>query len=290
MTNFSNLQPINDLLSGAVDCHVHSYPDVIARSTTDVSLVQQASDAKIGGLVLKCHHAPTAARAWLLNEMQGDVRVFGGIVLNDAVGGLNPFATEAAITMGATQIWMPTKSAANHCNHLGGRGGLTIFNGNRIRTEVIDILKQIAQADRVLATGHLSPLESRVLAEEALALGVGRISVTHPEWGVTAVPVEVQQQLAATGKVFFERCLVSVQHDIPLRVEFAEIAKQIRAVGVETTIAATDYGMPQYGEPVCGMRDFIVRLIESGFDADQIRQMVNENPRRLLRMDTEAGS
>jgi hypothetical protein len=209
--------------------------------------------------------------------------------LNHQVGGLNPFAVEAALKMGATQIWMPTKSAVNHQQHLGGSNGITVLNGTRLLPVVVDILKQVADADAVLATGHLSPEETRALVLDALSLGVRRISVTHPEWGVTAVPVNVQQELARDG-VFFERCLVSVQPDIPRRVEFETITKQIRAVGVDTTIAATDFGMPQYDTPAAGLRTFIQRLIESGFDAAEIRRMTSDNPRSLLKLDLPAGS
>ena len=280
---------VDTLLKGAVDSHVHSFPDVIDRKVDDVTLVEQAKEAGIAGLVLKCHHGCTAERAWLLNRTQDDVHVLGGIVLNHQVGGLNPFAVEAALKMGATQVWMPTKSAVNHQEHLGGSNGITVLNETRLIPEVVDILKQIAEADAVLATGHLSPEESRVLVLEALDLGVRRISVTHPEWGVTAVSVNVQKELARDG-VYFERCLVSVQPDIPQRVEFSTVTQQIRAVGVDTTIVATDYGMPQYDTPAGGLRDFIRRLVEAGFEFGEIRRMTSVNPRSLLKLEDSAGS
>ncbi len=213
------------------------------------------------------------------------MRVFGGIVLNDAVGGLNWRAVEAALKMGATQVWMPTKSAANHQQRLGGRGGFEIFPGGKLREEVRVILKQIAGADAILATGHLSPEESRALIEEALAAGVKRISVTHPEWGVTAMPAEVQRQFAPTGHVFFERCLVSTQADLAKRVEFDFIAAQIRAVGVDTTVLATDYGMPQYPAAPDGLRDYVERLLKAGFSESEVRAMCQTNPARLLKLE-----
>jgi hypothetical protein len=276
---------MDNLLHGVIDCHVHSFPDVIARRLDDVQLVEQARAAGMRGLMLKSHVGSTCERAYLLNRFFPDFRVFGGIVLNDTVGGFNPSAVEAALTMGAKQVWMPTKSAANHCRHLGGRGALEILEGNRLRGEVRDIVRLVAGADAVLATGHLSPEESRILVEEALAAGVRRISVTHPEWGVTAMPVAMQQALSTSGAVYFERCLVSTQPDVPKHVAFADIAVQIRAVGPATTIAATDYGMPHYPEPVAGMRDLIERLLAAGFSDDEVRLMVRDNPAKLLNWD-----
>jgi Family of unknown function (DUF6282) len=276
---------LSEILRGAIDTHVHSSPDVIPRKLDDMELVRQAQAAGMGGLMLKCHHACTCERAYLLNRFFPGMRVFGGIVLNEPAGGFNPHAVEAALKMGATQVWMPTKSAANHQMHLGGRGGFTIFNGARLRDDVALILRLIAEADAILATGHLSPEESRVIIGEAQAAGVRRISVTHPEWGVTAMPVDVQQKLATSGSVFFERCLVSTRADLQATVSFETLVGQIRAVGVATTIAATDYGLPQLPTPLEGLTDFATRLLQSGFSPAEVRRMVRDNPARLLRVD-----
>ena len=50
----------------------------------------------------------------------GRTRCFGGIVLNNSVGGLNCNAIDAAIAMGAKIVWMPTVSAKNHMDHHKG--------------------------------------------------------------------------------------------------------------------------------------------------------------------------
>jgi hypothetical protein len=274
-----------DLLDGAIDCHVHSYPDVIPRKVDDFELVEQARRAGMRAVVLKCHAGCTCARAYLLNRFFPDFRVFGGVVLNDSVGGLNPRAVEAALQMGGLQVWMPTKSAANHKAHFGGRGGLSVLDGAKLRGEIIDILRLVAAADANLATGHLSPGESCILIQEALALGVRRISVTHPEWGVTAMPVARQQEFAQTRAVFFERCLVSTQSDLQFKVGFDTIVGQIRAVGPATTVAATDYGMPQYPAPAEGMAALIRQLLQAGFTEAEIKLMVQVNPAKLLKLE-----
>lgn len=273
-----------DLLQGAIDCHVHSFPDVIPRKHDDIELVERARQSGMRAVVLKCHHGCTCERAYLLNRFFPDFRVFGGIVLNDPAGGLNPRAVEAALKMGASQVWMPTKSAANHQAHFGGRDGLSVVNGTKLRTEVTDILRLVADADANLATGHLSPEESFVLTEEALGLGVRRISVTHPEWGATAMPVAMQQKLAVNDGVFFERCLVSTQEGFPYTLPFEEMARQIRDVGPATTIAATDHGLPELPTPVEGMLDLIRRLLQAGFIESEVRLMVQTNPAKLLKL------
>ncbi len=206
-----------ELLRGAIDTHVHSFPDVIPRKLDDLELVEQARAAGMRGLVLKSHVFSTAERAWLLNRLNPDFRVAGGLVLNDPVGGLNPRAVEAALKLGALQVWMPTLSAANHREHLGGSGTLTVLCDGRLRPEVTEILSLLAETDAILATGHLSPHEIEVLIEAALERGVSRINVTHPEWPVTALPIESQRRFAQTGRVFLERCLVATLPGAPAR-------------------------------------------------------------------------
>lgn len=272
------------LLRGAIDTHVHSAPDVIPRRLNDLELVEQARLAGMRAVVLKSHACSTCARAYLLNHMQGDVEVLGGLVLNDTIGGFNCRAVETSLKMGGSIIWMPTKSAANHQHFFGGRNGLTVLDGPGLSRAARDVVRLVADAGAVLATGHLSPIESGVLIEEALAAGVRAISVTHPEWGATAMPVEMQQRFAGSGRVFFERCLVSVSPGAQQSVAFETIVRQIRAVGVESTIAATDYGLPDTLTPSEALDAYVRKLQDAGFTEIEIRRMIRDNPARLLQL------
>jgi hypothetical protein len=278
-------QTAQNLLRRAIDTHVHSYPDVVERKLDDVELVEQARAAGMRGLLLKSHVFSTAERAWLLNRLYADFRVAGGLVLNDTVGGLNPRAVEAALKLGAVQVWMPTLSAANHRQHLGGGGTLTVLDDGHLRPEVIEILRLLAEGDAILATGHLSPRETEVLIEAALERGVSRINVTHPEWPVTAFPIESQRRFAKTGRVFLERCLVATLPGAPAPIPFERIVQEIRGTPIEQNIIASDLGMPQFPTPVEGLRTFIGRLLEAGFTADGVCSMCQVNPARLLRWE-----
>ncbi len=275
-----------ELLQGAIDVHVHSAPDIVDRKADDIMLVREAARAGMRAVVLKCHAWPTCGRAFLLNRIVPGFRTFGGLALNETVGGLNPRAVAAALEMGCLKIWMPTFSAANHRRHFGRRGGLRPLadNGTGLHETVLAILRLIARHDAVLSTGHFSAEESEAVIEEALRCGVKRLTVNHPEWGVTAMPVEQQKRLAAKGGIFFERCLASTDPCVRGAVPFETIVAQIRAVGVDTTIIATDFGQPHNPLPVEGMRIYIIRLLESGFRREEIRRMVQENPAKLLKL------
>jgi hypothetical protein len=272
-----------ELLCGAIDTHVHSYPDVVARKLDDIELVEHARAAGMRGLLLKSHVFSTAERAWLLNRLYPDFRVAGGLVLNDTVGGLNPRAVDAALKLGAAQIWMPTLSAANHRRHLGGSGTLVVLDGAGLRPEVREILDLLAGADAILATGHLSPHEIEVLIDATLEGGVSRINITHPEWPVTELPLDVQRRFAETGRVFLERCFVATLPGAPAAISFERIVAEIRATPIEQNIIASDLGMPQFPTPVDGLRTFIGRLLECGFTENDVRMMCQANPARLLR-------
>ena len=274
------------LLRGAIDLHVHSHPDTAPRRLDDLELVEQARAAGLRGVLLKSHGFSTCERAYLLRRLYPDFHTFGGIALNDAVGGLNPVAVEVALELGAAQVWMPTKSAANHTRHLGGDGRLAVTDdAQTLKPDVREILDLVAAHDVILGTGHLAPEETALLVSEALAAGVERVLVTHPEWGVTAVPVAWQQAWAATGRVFFERCLVSTATSLPQHVPFSVIAEQIRAVGPETTVASTDYGLDRYPPPVEGLKTYVRQLSAAGFTDDEIRLMVQRNPAFLLKLE-----
>lgn len=275
-----------ELLRGAIDTHVHSYPDVRPRRHDDIELVERARAAGMRAVLIKSHLFPTGERAYLLNRIFPDFRVFGGIALNDTVGGFNAGAVDVALRMGAVMVWMPTNSAANHARHLGGAGRLGVSDdGRRLRAEVVAVLERVAEHDAILGTGHLSPDESALVVREAWAIGVRRVVATHPEWGVTAISVEQQRRWAGTGHVWFERCLVSTEPTLPMAVPFATVVEQIHAVGCETTVLATDYGLKSLPAPVDGLAYYAAALLEAGVAEADVRLMLQDNPARLLHLD-----
>jgi hypothetical protein len=150
-----------------------------------------------------------------------------------------------------------------------------------LRPEVLEILTLIGSFDRILGTGHLSPEESCVLIDAARDAGVGKILVTHPEWGPTFYSVELQRRLAVGGRVFFERCFVSTTHRCG-SVPFARIEQAIADVGIQTTVLATDLGQPDTPPPAEGLRQYVERLTAAGFSPCDLRRMMRDTPRALL--------
>jgi len=276
------LSLLPDYLEGAVDLHVHSAPDVDKRRFSDLELARSAKDAGMGAVLIKSHQNSTVERAWLVSQCVTGIRVYGGLVLNETVGGLNLAAVRLALELGARQVWMPTRSARNHRLYHGQPGGITILDEQgKLLTVVEEILLAMAKSDCILGTGHLSPQETSVLIDAAQKLGGSKILVTHPEWGPTYHSWEAQKELATRAGVFFERCFVSTTHLCGC-VPFETIERAIAETGVEHTILSTDLGQPDTPPPAEGLRLYAERLRSAGFSVDQIRTMMQANPERLL--------
>src|SRR5260221_9657367 len=114
-------------LTGTIDLHLHTAPDVRPRKLDDLEAARQAASRGMRAILLKSHVTLTADRAALAEQAVPGVRVFGGLALNAPAGGLNPAAVEMALAMGAAQIWMPTESAVAE-PHPKPPPGLSILN------------------------------------------------------------------------------------------------------------------------------------------------------------------
>jgi hypothetical protein len=274
-------------ITGFIDLHVHSAPDNVPRLLDDIQLAREAAAAGMRGLLLKSHSTLTADRATLAQTHAGAaVEVWGGLALNDPVGGFNPAAVHAAIAFGAREIWMPTRNTLNENrreNH--GDIGLTIFDADgAIRDEVHEILHLIAQADVILGTGHISVKETLALVPAARTAGVRRILITHPSAPFTDFPLDQQRELARRG-CFFEHCWVfttPLLKQMGNYVDPARILNDIRQVGWETAVLSTDYGQADNPSPVEGLRASVAACLADGFTEEQVRRMGAENPAALV--------
>jgi len=269
------------ILKGAIDLHLHAGPDVRERKLTYLEAALQAKEAGMKAILIKSHSTITADIASLIQPLVTDISVLGGVALNYPLGGLNPRAVEAALRLGAKQIWMPTLSSANQYRYERKKGGITILTREgKLKKEVMEILEIISQRDVILSTGHLSQNEIVVLVKEARKEKIQKILITHPDHHFIAMPLEVQKQLAREG-VLFDRCFPT-RRTCVLNVE--EMAKRIREVGVMSSILTSDFGQPENPFPVDGLKSYIEKLIQLGLSEQEIDQMVRINPEKLLNL------
>lgn len=288
-------------LEGAIDMHVHSYPDLIDRSGNDIEFALSAKKFKMGGFVIKSHYAPTTDRAILVNSIVTGTKVYGALSLNNAVGGINPLAVEVSGRLGARVIWFPTVDSRNEADkrnlpeiahpppwaklqkELVNEGfpmpPVDLFNGNGDFTrEVIDVIKLIKKYRMTLATGHISPRESIKLIKVAHEEGVDKIVVTHPEFPSTNFSIQEQQDLCKFD-VYFERC-----YSMPAtsKTTWDFIEREIRATGIEHNIISTDLGQKKSILPIDGMKESARILMEKNFREDMVRTMMVDNTQYLV--------
>jgi len=286
-----------EIMQGAVDMHIHSAPSLFPRLVDHVEAAEGAKAMGMKAVVLKEHHGYTSDRMYFVRKLVSGIQVYGGVVLNNAVGGINPFAVEAAIDLGAKIVWFPTLSAKNHLDQMGGpefgssmqqkakrkmvEKPLTVLDEkDHLLPEVFEVIELIAAHDIMLATGHLSIPEVRPLIKAAKEGGVKRLYLNHPEYIINGT-IEEQKELAQRG-VFIEHLAIFMYPMWPTKAGINGIVEMIKAVGPERTVLATDLGQVHNPPPWEGLRMFLRVLLEKGIPKEHLKKMIQDNPSYLL--------
>ena len=278
-------------LKGAIDVHVHGAPDSDSRSLDVLEMARIARRQGMRGLLFKNHHTHTASLAYLVSQAIPGIDVYGGIVLNSSVGGINPIAVEhMALTTGGLGlvVWMPTWDSEHYTRTLKPNPHfVSISRDGKLLPEVKEVLTLMARMNLSLATGHSSPDESLLLIREANALGVDRIIVTHPMAPAVGMTLEQQKKAARLG-AFLEYSFnpllpadtgkVKLEGGLPIET----MGKFIRAVGTEHAIISSDLGQELNPIPTDGMISFFLMLKAYGFTEKEIEQMSKTNPAKFL--------
>jgi Family of unknown function (DUF6282) len=277
-------------LKGIVDIHVHGDPDSMPRKIDVLEAARLGREEGMRALVLKNHYAPTAQLAYVVNRAVPGIEVYGGIVLNRSVGGINAEAVaQAAAFKGGylRVVWMPTFDAENQVRFSKEkRPFVSVSRNGRLLPEVLEVLKVIAKEKLALATGHSSPAENLMLIREARRMGITRIVVTHPVLNVVNMSIGEMQE-AAKLDALLEFCAKQVLPTEPdaTRTSVEDFVKAIRAVGPEHCILSSDLGQP--GNPVHteGWKVFLDMLKKAGISESEIDVMARRNPARLVGLE-----
>lgn len=281
-------------VAGAVDLHCHPYPDLFPRLADDADVVGHANERGLRAVMIKCHHESSVSRAYHMQKLFPDIRVFGGIVLNHAVGGINPAAVDAALRLGAREVWMPTADAEYHAKMHGGTGAYDVQESGQsarpgisvtdedsgLRGEVHEVLELVAQHGAILGTCHLSPREIVTLVEEAQRRGVQKILITHPFFKVPNLDLDTLRHLVGLGAVAeFGYCTISPMWNY---ASPKKVADAVRVLGAESCILVSDAGQRHNPMPAEALRLFAQSLFESGLPEEDVYTMIQKNPSQLL--------
>ncbi len=271
-------------LRGAIDIHVHSYPDRVPRVLDGLEAARQARDKGLRAIVLKSHYDPTAGLAWLARKAVPGIEVFGGIDLNLPVGGMNVHAVEHMVqTNGGwgRVVWMSTFDAENQVRSTkASRPFVRVSENGALLPETKAVIAAIAKHGLVLASGHVSAAEALMMFEEGRRVGVRAMVATHGMSTPTLLSVEQAKRANALG------ALVEFTGDTMqgpnARARVDRIAADIRSIGVEHAIVSSDLGKGGAEMPVDGFATLLEALRQKGFTDRELDQLVKDNPARLL--------
>ena len=277
-------------MRGVIDMHVHTSPDLRARTYDDFELCDAAARVGARAIVIKSHLGSTAERAVLANRYnrlvhgENGFTMFGSLTLNRCVGGINPVAVEHALKLGAKVVWLPTQSARRHLKMTGqaSDGAVDVVREGRIVPELEDVLSLIREHGAVLGTGHIAPAEAFVVARAARRMGVEKIVVTHPEWWIVGMSVGDQLRLVREYGVVLERCFAQNMGGGRYKSNLPDNLAIIRAAGYQNVLVDTDGGQKENPNWEVAMRTYMQYLLDNGVGQEALGYMTHELPCRLL--------
>jgi uncharacterized protein DUF6282 len=284
--------------AGVIDMHVHAHPDVFGRNMDDIDVAQLAKARGMRGIVLKNHISETASRAALVMKVVPGIEVFGGIVLNRAVGGVNPHAVEWMHRVYGGRgkvVWLPTFESDKHVKTFSGPDakGLTVAPNGQVSPEMEEILKIVARENLVLATGHVHPEEIIAVVRRGRELGVKNMLITH---GLTNVPGLTMAQakevteMGAVIEICFLQFLAGPNAPLPFLTHWTQInAKHValaaKELGAKSVVVSSDLGQSANMTHPDGMEVAIGAIKREGVADADIETMLRKNPARMLGLE-----
>jgi uncharacterized protein DUF6282 len=293
-------------LEGAYDVHVHAAPELFPRIGDAVDFARAARAAGRAGLVFKAHHESTVTRAYHTSLQVPGIELYGGIVLNEFVGGVNPPAVAAALHQGARIVWGPTMHAKHHVESLGkgtyGVGHMTLApelaspglsvrdDDGRLLDGMREIVRLAKRFNATIATGHLGEDDVRALVLACEEEGA-RCLLTHVFF--LDKSEEFLLEMGSHGALFE----VSASVAFPLEhfmlrhrgggMQLEAVARLVEAVGADRVVISSDCGQIHNATPVEALRSFLNAVKAVGVSEDDVHTMIRATPRVVLGLPRE---
>jgi hypothetical protein len=275
-----------------IDIHYHAMPDMYVRryNVLDIGRLYK----RLGGsVVLKSHLGSTAVQASI--AQQEGLPVFPSLVLNSLAGGISYKTVLRAISEyrpvypSKLIVHFPTitgrkhrsKLVRNFANKKVGEISLepeTIYDeSNKVRSEVIDILKLSKDYPIVISTGHASKSEVFSLVDLCEKHGVSTLMLNQPANPLTGFSAEELLEISNFPFVWIEQTALTYLLGYQSIDDFRKVLREIPRV-----IYSSDLGQ-------CSQMDVDEWLISSrkwfrDFDISLIREgaICLENPQKLI--------
>lgn len=287
----------DDFLIGAIDHHIHAFPDFVPRSQDMLQIAVDASKAKMRAIAFKDHWHLTAGAAYLVQRQIDDmvldgrlehrVEVYGGLGLNL---GINPEAVRVALQYPNFKcIWFPTFKSFGWARFAGLSPSedeyVRLVNADgAVRPEVRQVMELAANANVAVALGHTDFEELLPLANLARELGVKTV-LDHPLLELNKLLLEEMEQLAELGTYVGTYCQPMIPSLYQPVQDPMETVETIRRIGAGRCVSGSDFGQVLHLDAIDGMRVFVRALVGFGVPAEEIRTILCDNPAKLLGLD-----
>ena len=286
----------NDILAGAIDCHIHAYPDFVHRSQDMIDIAVAAAKARMRAVCYKDHWNLTASAAYLVQRyvdelvrdgrLEHRVEVYGGLGLNH---GINPEAVKIALQYPCCRIlWFPTFKSYGWARFAGieDREGYVrlVDDDGTVLPEVRAVFELAAEADVLCSLGHTDFEELLPLCTLANELGVKTL-LDHPLLELNKLLVDEMRQLADLGAYVGTYCQPMIPSLYQPVCDPFETVDTIRAIGAERCVAGSDFGQVLHVNTVDGLRIFIRALIGFGISPEDVTTILRDNPAKLLGLE-----
>lgn len=291
-----------EIVKNAIDLHVHIGPEIIPRKFTLPDLVKYEK-GKIKVMAVKNHFFPTVFAGSYPNVSQkASPFIIHSVSLNLSNGGFNPEVVKVSCELAKAPIivWFPTIHAQNFLEKteyeiaqewVGNQNfkarksssitSLSVFDEKEnLKPEVIEVLKVIKETGSILATGHISWQESKILVEFATKkLKLTKIIITHPVYQKIDMPLKIQKELANLG-TYIEVPFSMYSID---KIPIESLVAQIKVIGAEKCILSSDVGQVFSKSPSEALEEFVDLLYKQGVSEKELTQMLCLNPNILVK-------
>lgn len=295
----------------AIDIHCHAHEG----QQDALALAKYASECGMAGILFKTvagmsDEGPTVRRIegelgdWAAGAGVRPVRCWAGHLLGASGEAPTVAEAEQSIDGGVIALWLPVFNHANTYATVGGRniwwdknadpndhsgplpwdealdlGHYLLSEDGKLKPEVIDILKVIAERDVALFFGHATHKEIFLIAEQVTRLGIRRAVIDHPYSPFVNLNVDQMKELAAAG------ILMNFTFDelSPLLgVDPAKMYAAIRDVGVEHFTLSSDAGEPLFPNSVEAMRLVRSYMEAFGLTENELYKVCTSNPAAVV--------
>jgi hypothetical protein len=285
----------NDLLVGAIDHHIHAYPDFVHRSQDMLQIAVEASRTRMRAVAFKDHWHLTAGAAYLVQRqidemvqsgrLEHRVEVYGGLGLNL---GINPESVEIALKYPNFKcIWFPTFKSFGWARSAGlepeksGKYVRLVGPSGEVLPEVNEVMAMAAEAGVAVALGHTDYEELLPLCTLAKELGL-RTVLDHPLLELNKLLIEEMVTLADLGTYVGTYCQPMIPSLYQPVQDPMETVDAIRRVGADRCLVGSDFGQVLHLDSIDGIRVFVRALLGFGIPADDVQTIIRDNPAKLL--------